>query len=233
MRGLGSGGAFRGGGGEDQDDFCARRHQAGTAVNIGILASHEGTTMQAVADACRKGDLSARIAIVISNNTDSMALKRAARAGIKSAYLSRTNCPCPEELDANICTHLVSERVDIVLLAGYLKKVGPITLTKFRGRIFNTHPALLPKYGGKGMYGRHVHKAVLEAGELETGISVHLVDAEYDTGPVVAQCRVPVERGDSVETLSARVHERERLFVVEVLGNMADNTIQLPFRTDI
>ena len=78
------------------------------------------------------------------------------------------------------------------------------------------------------MYGRHVHEAVLEAGELETGVSVHLVDAEYDTGPVVAQCRVPVEPGDSVETLSARVHERELLFVVEVLANMVDNIIELP-----
>lgn len=184
--------------------------------------------MQAVVDACSRGDLSARVAIVISNNTESMALKRAERHGVKSAHLSGTKYRRFEELDATICSHLVGEEVDIVLLAGYLKKVGPITLHKFNGRIFNIHPALLPTYGGKGMYGRHVHEAVLEAGELETGVSVHLVDAEYDTGPVVAQCRVPVEPGDSVETLSARVHERELLFVVEVLANMVDNIIELP-----
>lgn len=198
-------------------------------MNIGILASHEGTTMQAVVDACRRGDLSARVVIMISNNRESTALKIAERSGVKSRYLSSTNYPHPEELDATICGQLVSEKVDIVLLAGYLKKTGPITLSKFSGRIFNIHPALLPKYGGKGMYGRHVHQAVLEAGEPETGVSVHLVDAEYDTGPIVAQCRVPVERGDSIATLSARVHERELVFVVEVLRDMVDNTIELPF----
>ena len=115
-----------------------------------------------------------------------------------------------------------------MVLAGYMKRVGPHTLARFRGRILNTHPALLPKFGGQGMYGLHVHRAVLAAGERVTGASIHLVTEEYDAGPVIAQCHVPIAGGDTPETLARRVQERERAFLVETLGAIADG--RLPCR---
>ena len=197
-------------------------------ITIGILASHEGTTCQAVLDACKSETLSAQVGIVISNNRDSGALRRAQAAGVPVAHLSGQNHPDAESLDAAICTSLQRHNVDIVLLAGYMKKLGTKTLCAFRNRILNTHPALLPKYGGKGMYGLRVHQAVLDSAESITGVTVHLVDEEYDTGPIIAQCLVPVIPGDSYETLAARVQQREREFVVEVLSGIAGKTIHLP-----
>jgi phosphoribosylglycinamide formyltransferase-1 len=113
------------------------------------------------------------------------------------------------------------------MLAGYMKKLGPVLLGRYRGRILNTHPALLPAFGGHGMYGMRVHEEVLRAGVTESGSSVHLVDAEYDTGRVLAQARVAVEAGDTPETLAARVQERERRLVVAVLGQIARGELLL------
>jgi phosphoribosylglycinamide formyltransferase 1 len=118
--------------------------------------------------------------------------------------------------------------VDVVLLAGYMKKVGPATLAAFRGRIVNTHPSLLPRHGGQGMYGGRVHEAVLASGDPRTGVSVHLVDADYDTGRVLAQVDVPVLPGDDAAALAARVQRTERDFLVSVLGRIAAGEIRLP-----
>jgi phosphoribosylglycinamide formyltransferase-1 len=117
--------------------------------------------------------------------------------------------------------------VEVVMLAGYMKKLGAGLLEQYRGRIMNTHPALLPKFGGHGMYGMRVHEAVLKAGETESGPSVHLVDAEYDTGRVLAQAQVPVLATDTAESLAARVQERERSLVVAVLGQIAQGELLL------
>ena len=114
-----------------------------------------------------------------------------------------------------------------MLLAGYMKKLGPRVLRAFAGRVLNTHPALLPRFGGPGMYGDRVFEAVLEAGEAESGVSIHLVDADYDTGAIVRQCRVPVIPGDSVDDLKARVQAREKEFLVETLGQIATGEIEL------
>ena len=190
-------------------------------MKLGILASHEGTTMQAVLDAVAAGTLAADVAVVISNNSNSGALRRARAAGVPAVRLSSVTHPDPEALDRAIVGTLTGAGVEVVLLAGYMKKLGARVLQAYRGRILNTHPALLPKFGGRGMYGNRVHEAVLAAGESETGVSVHLVDAEYDTGPVVAQCRVPVLPGDSIETLAARVQARERELLVATLAEIA------------
>lgn len=195
--------------------------RAGVRVRLGVLASHEGTTLQAVLDACAQGALAAEVAVVISNNAGAGALDRARAAGVPACHLSGQTHPDAEALDDAIRRTLTEHGVDLVLLAGYMKKVGPRTLEAFRGRVINTHPALLPKFGGRGMYGLHVHRAVLAAGEKTSGVSVHLVDADYDTGPVVAQAEVPVEPGDTVDTLAARVRARERGFLVEVLAEIA------------
>jgi phosphoribosylglycinamide formyltransferase-1 len=194
-------------------------------MRLGILASHEGTTLQAVLDAVAEGRIRGCVAIVISNNSDSGALRRARASGIPSARLSSATHPHPEQLDRAIVDTLTGAQVDVVLLAGYLKKLGPGVLETYRGRILNTHPALLPKFGGAGMYGLHVHEAVLASGDLETGVTIHLVDADYDTGPVLAQCRVPVVPGESATELASRVQAREREFVVETLAQIAGGTL--------
>ena len=196
-------------------------------MRLGVLASHEGTTLQAIIDASAAGTLPAHIVTVICNNAEAGALKRAAAAGIVTHHLSGLTHPDPSALDAAICGALVEHAVDLVVLAGYMKKLGPRTLARFRGRIVNTHPALLPKFGGQGMYGMHVHRAVLAAGDTTTGASVHLVDAEYDTGRVVAQCEVDVRAGDTPETLAARVQQHERALLVDVLARVATGRLRL------
>ena len=197
-------------------------------LRIGVLASHEGTTLQAIIDACAAGRLRAEVVTVISNNRDSGALGRATESGITVHHLSGQTHTDLEALDAAICAALVESAVDVVVLAGYMKKLGPRALDHFRGRVLNTHPALLPKFGGKGMYGLHVHRAVLAAGEVTTGATVHLVDEEYDAGPILAQSEVAVKAGETPEALARRVQEREHALVVEVLTRIADDRIRLP-----
>jgi phosphoribosylglycinamide formyltransferase-1 len=197
-------------------------------MNLGFLVSHRGSNMQALVDAARDGRLHATPRVVISNNGDAEALARARREGLPAYHLSGKTHPDPERLDEAIRDTLASHDVDLVILAGYLKKLGPKTLARYRGRVINVHPALLPKYGGSGMYGDRVHEAVLAAGDEETGITVHVVDEEYDHGPIVAQCRVPVLERDTVVSLSQRVLEREHRFLVEVVEQVATGALTLP-----
>ena len=196
-------------------------------LRIGVLASHEGTTLQSIIDACVQGRINGRVVVVISNNSGSGALRRAAAAGIDTLHLSSVTHPSSDALDAAICDALRRVRADVIFLAGYMKRLGPRTLAAFPARILNTHPALLPRFGGHGMYGDRVFEAVLGAGEPETGASVHVVDAEYDTGTVVRQERVPVLAGDTVESLKARVQACEREAVVETLAAMARGELTL------
>lgn len=183
--------------------------------------------MQAILDACAAGELAARVVVVLSNNSDSGALRRARAAGAEAVHVSSKTHPEPGAVDSAIIEALVAARVEVLMLAGYMKKLGPALLERYHGRILNTHPALLPKFGGHGMYGMHVHEAVLRAGETESGSSVHLVDGEYDTGRVLAQAQVPVLEGDTPAVLSARVQERERKLVVAVLGQIARGELLL------
>ncbi len=187
-------------------------------ITIGILASHAGTTAQAVFDACERGEISGAIGVVISNNEDSQVLERARTCGIPAVYLSRHTHPDPANLDEAIARTLELHAVDVVLLAGYLRKVGSTTLGAFAGRIINTHPALLPRHGGQGMYGTAVHEAVLASGDRESGATVHIVTPEYDSGPILAQRVVAVEPGDDVASLQDRVQSVERALVVEALA---------------
>jgi phosphoribosylglycinamide formyltransferase-1 len=191
-----------------------------------VLASGAGTTLQAVIDASESGRVPAVVAVVISNNSRSGALERARRHGIPHAHLSGATHE-GRGLDHAIRDTLAAHGVDVVLLAGYMKQLGPATLAAFGGRVVNTHAALLPKHGGRGMYGSRVHAAVLASGEKVTGVSVHLVDGEYDTGRVLAQREVPVEAGDDVMSLTARVQRVEREFLVDVLRRIAAGTITL------
>lgn len=196
-------------------------------LRIGVLASHEGTTLQSIIDACADGRITGRVVVVISNNSGSGALRRAAAAGIETFHLSSVTHSGGDSLDAAICGALQRARADVIFLAGYMKRMGPRTLAAFPARILNTHPALLPKFGGQGMFGDRVFEAVLASGESESGASVHLVDAEYDTGTVVRQERIRVFPGDTVESLKARVQTCEREAVVKTLAAIARGELVL------
>ena len=196
-------------------------------LRLGFLASHGGSNMQAIIDACKDGRLDAEPAVVISNNSESTALERARREGIPDYHLSSATHRDPAELDAAILRTLEEHGVDLVILAGYMKLLGPRTLARYRGRILNIHPALLPKFGGKGLYGKKVHEAVLAAGERVTGVTIHLVDERYDAGPIVAQSEVPVLDGDTVDSLAARVLQREHQLFAETLQKIAVGEIDL------
>jgi phosphoribosylglycinamide formyltransferase-1 len=195
-------------------------------LQLGFLASHGGSNMQAILDACKTGRLNASPCVVISNNSESMALQRAKNEGIPHYHISSVTHPGLRE-DQEILQVLRRHSVDTVVLAGYMKMLGPATLRAYRGRILNIHPALLPKYGGKGMYGKRVHEAVLAAGETLTGVSIHVVDERYDTGPIVSQCRVPVHEGDTVDSLAERVLKHEHILYVETLQKIAEGKIIL------
>jgi phosphoribosylglycinamide formyltransferase-1 len=169
----------------------------------------------------------AQLVVVISNNGSSGALSRARAAGVPAHHLSSVTHPTPDALDAAITAVLAGQQVDVVFLAGYLKRLGPSALAAFPGRVLNTHPALLPKFGGQGMFGEHVFEAVLASGESESGVSVHLVEASYDTGRVLRQVRVPVAPTDSVQSLKSRVRECEREAVVQTLAAIARGELLL------
>ena len=196
-------------------------------LRLGILASHAGTTMQSIIDACREGRLHAEVRVVIGNNSRSGALARARKHRIPTAHLSAATHPNASDLDRAIVETLTGHGVEVVALAGYMKRLGPLVLSRCKGRLLNTHPALLPKYGGQGMYGDRVHEAVLAAGEKVSGASVHLVEDDYDTGPVLSQVEVPVLEGDTLETLRDRVQAAERKHYVEVLQKIAKGVIEL------
>ena len=196
-------------------------------LKLGILASHTGTNFQSILDACRKGTLAARPVVAISNNSDSMSLQRAERAGVPTFHLSGKTHPREEDLDAAILDALRDHQVELVVLVGYMKHLGPATLDHYQGRIINIHPALLPKYGGQGMYGMNVHKAVLASGDRESGPSIHLVNSEYDAGPVITQRKVPVLADDTPDSLAARVLIHEHQLLVETLIKIVDGEIDL------
>ena len=197
-------------------------------LRLGFLASHGGSNVQAIIDACRAGELHAEPRVVIGNNSGSEVLRRAAREGVPGFHMSSKTHPRPGDLDAAIEGVLVDHGVELVVLAGYMRMLGPRVLGRYRGRVLNVHPALLPAYGGRGMYGERVHAAVLAAGERVTGVTVHLVDEEYDKGLIVAQAEVPVLEGDTVESLRLRVLRREHELYTETLQRIATGEIELP-----
>ena len=188
---------------------------------ISFLASHQGSLAQAVIDACASGRVHGSVGVLISNNGASVVLGRARAAGLRTAHLSSATHPAPELLDRAILATLEAAGTDLVVLAGYMKKVGPQTLSAYAGRIVNVHPALLPKHGGHGMYGAAVHRAVALAGDVVSGATVHLVTEEYDRGPILDQRTVQLEPGDDAQAIEAKVRAVERDLLVDVVARFA------------
>jgi len=175
------------------------------AVRIGVLASGGGTNLQAIIDylAARADTASARIAVVAANRESAGALARARAASIPSEIFDATDD------GTSLLDTLRRHSVDLVVLAGYMKKIPPSVIREYHRRMINIHPGLLPDFGGPGMYGAKVHAAVIAAGVRTTGVTVHFVDDQYDHGPTIAQWKIAVQDDDIPESLAARVLEVE------------------------
>jgi len=179
---------------------------------VAILVSGGGTNLQALLEALHDSSV-ARVARVVSSRADAAALERAHRAGVPTTVLAE-----PASAD-EVSAALGDAR--LVVLAGYVKRIPPPVVGRFRWRVINIHPALLPAFGGPGMYGRRVHAAVLASGAAVSGATVHYVDEEYDRGPIIAQWPVPVRSDDTPESLAARVLEAEHRLLPQVVLELA------------
>jgi phosphoribosylglycinamide formyltransferase-1 len=199
-----------------------------TRLRLGFLASHGGSSMRAIVAATRDGRLDAEARLVVSNNADSPALAFARGEGLDARQINASTAGSAEAADAAIATAMREAGVELIVLSGYLRKLGPRILDAYRGRILNIHPALLPKYGGQGMYGRRVHEAAIAAGDRVSGATIHLVDADYDSGPILAQVEVPIAPGDTVEALEQRVMAAEPGFFVQTLQAISEGRLALP-----
>ena len=186
---------------------------------LAVLASGNGTTLQAIIDAIKEKKLDADIKIVISNTEKAYAIERAKKEKINNYILH-------DYKDENeLYQKLKKNDVDLVVLTGYLKLIPQNVIKDFV--IINTHPALLPKYGGKGMYGMNVHRAVVENHEKETGATIHFVNEEYDKGKIIAQTKVEVYETDTPEDVSSRVQEAEKKQLIKILNRFSKGKIEL------
>ena len=174
-------------------------------AKIAVFISGGGTNLQSLIDASQQGLLSGDIVLVVSSKSNAYGLERAKNAGIDTFVFKVKNYSGHKEAEKDLLEMLEEYKVDYIALAGYLKLIPASLIKRFKDRITNIHPALLPKYGGKGMYGHHVHEAVIASGDSESGASVHLVDEIYDNGRILVQEKVPVMPGDDPEKLAARV----------------------------
>lgn len=184
---------------------------------ISFLASHGGSSARALIKAMQDGDIAARPGIVITNNRDSAIFHWCLDHDIPVRHISSKSHRGEENADEAIATVLREAGTTLVVCSGYMKKVGPQVLAAFPGHVLNIHPALLPAHGGRGMYGDHVHAAVLAAGETRSGATVHVVTAGIDEGPLVLQRSVPVLPGDTLETLRARVQAVEPALYIDAV----------------
>lgn len=196
-------------------------------MNIAFLASYNGSSAKAITNACLEGELLARPCLMISNNPNSVALQWSADKGLKTACINNKSYPNEQDLDEAISNKLQEEKTKLVVCSGYMKLIGPKTIESFNGMILNVHPALLPKYGGKGMYGHHIHEAVKAAGEEKTGITIHIVNGEYDKGKIIAQKEIALMPSDSVEDIENKVKLAEPAFYIETIKKILSGDINL------
>ena len=191
-----------------------------TKPRIAVFISGGGSNLQSLIDATKTDELSAKIAFVVSSRKDAYGLKRAENKNIATFVFKPKKYPTQEEADQAILTKLKERKIDYIALAGFLSLVPLLVVRAYHNRIVNIHNALLPKYGGKGMYGHHTHKAVLASGDKESGPTVHIVDEIYDHGKILDQTKIPVLSDDTPESLSARVLEQEHKLYPLVLQKL-------------
>ena len=189
-------------------------------LRLAVLLSGGGTTMQNLARAIRDDNLTATIELVISSRANAYGVKRAKHLGLNTRIVKRPEPYDPRIFSRDIFTLVNNHQIDLVCLAGFLTQLD--IPSSYSNRVINIHPALLPNFGGKGMYGHHVHEAVLKAGCKFSGCTVHFCNQEYDQGAIIVQRKCPVERDDTPQTLAARVFEQERIAYPEAIRLIAE-----------
>ncbi len=195
-------------------------------LNIAVLGSGRGSNFQTILAAIQQGRIpNARIAVVISNNSGAGILEIARNNSLPAVHLSHRQFPTEDEFVDALLSLLRVHGVDFIVLAGYMKRIHPRVIEAYRRRIINIHPALLPRHGGAGMYGHHVHEAVIAAGDRISGATVHFVDEEYDHGSIVLQKTVSVTRDDTPETLAAKVLDIEHEIYPEAIRRLATGAV--------
>lgn len=193
-------------------------------INITVMVSGGGTNFQAIIDGIENGLIeNARIVQVISSTSKAYSLERAKKHQIPAKVIGKENFPQTAERTEAIVAALDEAETDLVVLAGYMSILEPKLIQRYQGRIINIHPSLIPSFCGPGFYGKHVHKAVLEAGVKETGATVHFVDEGVDTGPIILQEKVPVLPGDTPDTLAARVLITEHKILQQAVGDLVSS----------
>ena len=187
---------------------------------IAILVSGTGTNALNIIQYFEKNSV-ADVVLVISNKTDALAVEKAQNKGVKTVVFNNESF----KKNGVVLDYLMSQSVDFIVLAGFLIKISNDIIHAYPNKIVNLHPSLLPKYGGKGMYGKRVHRAVIEAQESESGISIHFVNKEYDEGAIIFQAKVSVEKGDSVEVLTKKIQQLEHRFFPKVIEQVISKSL--------
>jgi len=193
-----------------------------------VLASGAGTLFAAIAEACQNQTLAAQVIHLISDNKKAPAIQKSQHDGIPTSILRPQDYGSLQAWDQDLYHVCAAQNPHLIIMAGFLKKLGPQMLSSFHNRILNIHPSLLPRHGGAGMYGIHVHQSVIAHKDTHTGISVHLASKEYDTGPILAQKVISVSLTDTAESLQEKIKQIEKSFYVSVLQQILQGKITLP-----
>lgn len=193
-------------------------------LRLGFLSSHTGSNVKAILDSIDNKTLEAEARLLICNNPNAGVLKIAEERNIEHYCINKNFYDNPDDF---ILEQLILHDVNLVVLAGYMKKIGTNILTYYPNRILNIHPSLLPKYGGKGMYGMKVHESVIAAKEKESGVTIHLVNSEYDSGKILAQEMIFVEEDDSPKTLADKILKIEHALYSKILRDIQQEMISL------
>jgi phosphoribosylglycinamide formyltransferase-1 len=196
-------------------------------LSIAVFASGRGSNFQALADAIKKNNVDAKVVVVISNNSDAGALTLARSLQIPALHLSQKQFRSQDAFTNAVLASLDSHGADFIVLAGYMKKIDSRIIMRYRNRIINVHPALLPAFGGHGMYGHHVHEAVIAQHATRSGATVHVVDEDFDHGPIVLQESILVEEGDTPESLAEKVLEIEHRILPRAVQLFAGEKIHI------
>lgn len=199
-----------------------------TPLRLAVLLSGSGSTLQNLIDRIVAGELNAQILCVVSSRADAYGLVRAADHRIPSALVPRKEFPDTAAFSAAVWAEIRKYEVDLVVLAGFMSLLN--VPEDFTNRIVNVHPALIPAFCGKGMYGHHVHEAVIEYGVKVTGVTVHFANAEYDEGPIILQAVVPVLDDDTPDTLADRVQAKEREVYPQAIQMIAEGRVTVEGR---
>ena len=199
-------------------------------LKIGVLVSGGGTNLQAIIDACQTGNIPGEVVVVISNRKEAYALERAKKNRIEALYIDKKDFITNRDYAQRLAEEMDKREVELVCLAGFLLLIDPFFIDKYKNKIMNIHPALLPAFGGKGMYGKNVHRAVLEYGCKVSGVTVHFINEKYDQGAIILQKTVNVLDNDTVDSLSSRILEEEHKIYVQAVRLFAKKKLDIKAR---